>query len=118
MERRLTGRYNIPLRALVSFSDDPTQEFKTRNISAGGVLFITNETKPSGTRVFMSLFPDAMPGKRTREKTGVKIEGTVKRCSSTGMAVCFDDDSRFAKSAEMSNFGLTLVENLLRVKPH
>lgn len=90
MERRLKSRHNMPVKAIVSFTDTTTQEFKTLNISGDGAFLITDQAKPEGTRVFMSLFVETGPNKMIKKKAVVKVEGTVKRCTSYGMAVCFD----------------------------
>ncbi|MEN8134138.1 MAG: PilZ domain-containing protein [Thermodesulfobacteriota bacterium] len=96
MERRMTGRHNIPLRAIVSFTDATTREFKTLNISDDGAFLISDHAKPKGTRVFMSLFVENRPGKLINNRTMVNLEGTVRRSTSNGMAVYFDHRHRFA----------------------
>ena len=96
MERRLMGRHNISLRAIVSFTDTPAQEFKTLNISGDGAFLITDHPKPEGTRVFMSLFEDTRINKLIKRRHMVKVEGTVKRSTRYGMAVCFDHRQQFS----------------------
>jgi hypothetical protein len=97
MERRLKSRHKIPLlRAIVSFANTTSQEFKTLNISDDGAFIITDHPKPEGTRVFMSLFEDTWPNKLLKKKHMVKVEGTVRRKTSYGMAVCFDYRQQFA----------------------
>lgn len=95
MEKRSVHRYVIPMRALLSFSDAPTQMLRTRNISAEGAFFITDRTRPQGTNVFMSLFMNTAPGKRVRDRNVVKVRGTVMRRSAYGMAICFDQHYQF-----------------------
>jgi len=96
MERRLMSRHNIPVRAIVSFTDTTSQECKTLNISGDGAFLITDRPKPVGTRLFMSLLMDARPNKLIKKKTEIKLEGTVRRLTSYGMAVCFDHRHQFA----------------------
>ncbi len=79
MERRLKSRHNFPVRAIVSFPDTTTQEYKTLNISGDGAFLITDRTKPEGTRVFMSLFVESSPDKTIKKRIMVKLEGTVRR---------------------------------------
>lgn len=95
MERRSVQRYNIPMRALLSFSDAPTQMLKTYNISATGAFFPTDQARPEGTDVFMSLFMHNAPDKEVRERNVAKVSGRVKRSSDLGMAVCFDHPFQF-----------------------
>ena len=90
MEKRSVQRDKIPMRALLSFSDAPTQMLKTRNISAGGAFFVTDRARPEGTAVFMSLFLHTAPGKQVRDRNVAKVRGKVMRRSDYGMAVCFD----------------------------
>lgn len=96
MERRLMSRHNIPVRAIVSFTDTTSQECKTLNISGDGAFLITDRPKPVGTRLFMSLLMDARPNKLIKKKTEIKLEGTVRRLTTYGMAVCFDHRHQFA----------------------
>jgi len=96
MERRLMSRHNMPVRAIVSFTDTTTQEFETLNISGDGAFFATDRAKPEGTRIFMSLFVEARLNKMVNKKHVVNLEGTVKRRTSNGMAVCFDHRHQFA----------------------
>ena len=96
MERRLMSRHNIPVRAIVSFTDTTSQECKTLNISGDGAFLITDRPKPVGTRLFMSLLMDARPNKLIKKKTEIKLEGTVMRLTTYGMAVCFDHRHQFA----------------------
>ncbi|MCK4837403.1 MAG: PilZ domain-containing protein [Desulfobulbaceae bacterium] len=92
MEKRMTERYNIPLRAIVTFTGAPRQEIETLNISGDGAFFMTNQTMPEGTRFFMSLFMDDIPAKNPV----VMLEGTVKRRSTSGMGVYFDQRQQFS----------------------
>jgi hypothetical protein len=96
MERRLMDRHNLPVKAVVSFTDATSQECKTLNISGDGAFLITDKPKPVGTRLFMSLLMDARPDKLIKKKSVIKLEGTVRRLTSYGMAVCFEHRHQFA----------------------
>ena len=96
MNRRLAGRHNIPVRAIVSIPDAPPQQFETMDISADGAFLITDQPLATGTRVFMSLYVPPLPDKQVEEETVVEVEGTVSRLSSKGMGICFDHRHRFA----------------------
>jgi len=107
MEKRVDQRYDIPVRATLSFDNAPTQDLKTVNISAGGAFFRTNEVNQEGSEVimtiftestpdeaspetaelFMSLFDDAIPFK---DILAIKLKGKIVRCYNYGMAVSFD----------------------------
>ena len=92
MEKRMMERYNIPLRATVTFTGTPSQEIETLNISGDGAFFRTDQTMPEGTRFFMSLFMDDIPAKNPI----IMLEGTVARRSDSGMALYFDHRQQFA----------------------
>ncbi|MCK4839235.1 MAG: PilZ domain-containing protein [Desulfobulbaceae bacterium] len=96
MERRLKGRHNIPVKAIVSFADTTSQECKTLNISGDGAFLITDHVKPEGTRVLMSIFEDTKTNRLIKRRHMVKVEGTIKRSTIYGMAVCFDHRQQFA----------------------
>ncbi len=117
MEKRLGQRYNIPIRAILSFSDAPTQDLKILDISSGGAFIMTKQPKPEGTEVIMSLlmdatldrqigqkalsktkptevimslFKDAKPDNRIENRIWIKLKGMVKRSYNYGMAVGFN----------------------------
>ena len=102
MEKRVDQRYNIPMRAFLSFTDAATQDLKTLNISSGAAFIMTNQAKPEGTEVFMSLFSqgtkvfisrfmNVTPTKQAGERISIKFRGVVKRRYNFGMAVGFDN---------------------------
>jgi hypothetical protein len=124
IEKRLERRYNIPMRAILSFTDAPIQDLQTLNISSGGAFIITNQITPAGTEVSMSLFMNvatdekieergaiqakgtevfmsqfmaAIPYKTMGERIEFKFKGVVKRNNNHGMAVCFDNQSGIAR---------------------
>ncbi len=117
MEKRLEQRYNIPIRAILSFTDAPTQDLKILDISSGGAFIMTKQAKPEGTEVIMSLlmdatldrqigmrgvsklrptevimslFKDAKPDNKIGDRIWIKLKGMVKRTYNYGMAVGFN----------------------------
>ena len=97
MERRLMDRHNLQMKAILSFADTQTKECKTLNISGGGAFIMTAQTKPVGSKIFISLLTDARPDTQIKRKTVIKLEGTVRRTTTYGMAVCFEPCQQFAE---------------------
>jgi hypothetical protein len=98
MEKRLLDRYNLQMKAILSFTNTTTKEARTLNISGDGAFIMTSQIKPVGSKIFISLLFDAKPDKQIKRKTVIKLEGTVRRTTIYGMAVCFhpcqcDDDA-------------------------
>ncbi len=89
MEKRLTDRYNLQMKAILSFTDTQTKEARTLNISGDGAFIMTSQIKPVGSKIFISLLVDAKPDEQIKRKTVIKLEGTVRRTTIYGMAVCF-----------------------------
>ena len=90
MERRLMDRHNLQMKAILSFPDTPTKQCTTLNISGNGAFIMTDQARPVGSRIFISLLTEAKPDKQIKKKTVIKLEGSVKRTTNYGMAVCFD----------------------------
>ena len=89
-------RHNFPVKAIVNYTDTTSQECKALNISGDGAFLITDKPKPIGTRLFMSLLMDTRPDQMIKKKSVIKLEGTVRRLTAYGMAVCFDHRHQFA----------------------
>lgn len=89
MEKRLTDRYNLQMKAILSFTDTTTKEARTLNISGDGAFIMTSQIKPVGSKIFISLLFDAKPDKQINKKTVIRLEATVRRTTIYGMAVCF-----------------------------
>jgi len=107
MEKRVDRRYSIPVRAVLSFVDAPTQDLRTSNISAAGAFIETDHTCLEGTEIFMTLFKgaeldesgiegseafkllfkEAMP---FENMLTAKFKARIVRCFNRGMAVSFD----------------------------
>ena len=95
MEKRTKQRYNLSLRAVLSFADAPTRDLKTKNISIGGAYFETDEIMPEGTEVILSLFPIHRDNDSPDRQKVEYLEGEVRRCSEGGMAIAFDELHHF-----------------------
>jgi len=96
MERRLKSRHNIPMKAIVTFDDTTSHEYETLNVSGDGAFLITDKAKPIGTKVLISLIMESVLKNQDKEKTAITVEGTINRCTSHGMAVCFDRRQYFS----------------------
>jgi hypothetical protein len=97
-ERRKLERFDFEVPAQIKgvVSDEKGEmcDLSTTNICAGGAFFRTADPFPEGTKVKMQL---VLPLDRIKELVGhdrvnVRVEGTVIRCGSAGMAVCFNED--------------------------
>lgn len=97
-ERRKLERFHFEVPAkiegVVSGEKGQICDLSTTNICAGGAFFRTADPLPQGTKVKMNL---VLPLDRIKELVGhdrvnVRVEGTVIRCGSNGMAVCFNED--------------------------
>jgi hypothetical protein len=97
-ERRNLERFSFEVPAkievLVSGEKKKMLDLPTSNICAGGAFFHTEEALPEGTKVKVDLI---LPLDRLKElishnRVDVKVNGTVVRSGSRGMAVCFNED--------------------------
>jgi hypothetical protein len=96
-EQRKYERFQLelPARLEMNFSErTEIFELQTGDISAAGSLLLgTTEQFPVGTRCQLELI---VTSERIKELTGVqgliKIEGTIVRSTSEGVAICFDGD--------------------------
>ena len=96
-ERRKFERFSLGLPAKIEVlnpqRERETCELLTRDVSAGGAFFLTDEPFPTGTQVQLrlSLFSEII-----RELTGtqgsLRIEGKVIRSGPSGMAIYFDEN--------------------------
>lgn len=103
-ERRKLERFilRIPARieAVISINTRRTLDLLTSNVSAGGAFFPGGEGLPEGTAVKVDL---KLPVERFRalvdcNEVSVKLNGTILRCGSAGMAVGFDTNYHFVPS--------------------
>ena len=97
-ERRRLERFSfeVPSRIEVMVPADrkETLDLQTSDICAGGAFFRTTQILPEGTKVNIDLI---LPFDRLRELIGhsrvnVKVNGTVVRSGSNGMAISFSED--------------------------
>ena len=88
-------RFNLSLRAILSFTNAPTRELQTKDISIGGAFFETHDTMPEGTSVFLSLFSLSHKDHRPDHQTVENLSGKVMRRNNHGMAICFDTPHHF-----------------------
>ena len=96
-ERRTYERFQLSLPARLELnSAERTEifELQTKDISAAGALLVgTPEQFLAGTRCQLELI---VTSERIKELTGVqgliKVEGTIVRSTTDGVAVCFDGD--------------------------
>ena len=96
MERRLKSRHSIPMKAIVTYDDTTSHEYETLDVSGDGAFLITDKAKPVGTKVLMSIIMDSWPNNQEMKRKAITVEGTVNRCTSHGMAVCFDRRQHFS----------------------
>ncbi len=88
-------RYDIPLKALLSFADAPSRELTTTNISEGGVYFETDSILPVGTEVYLSIFPTSFNNWQDDQQKIVRLQGKVQRLNDHGVAICFYENYYF-----------------------
>ena len=89
MEKRMMERYDIPLKTLLSFTDSPTRDLTTTNISAGGVFFETDAILPVGAEVYLSIFPGSFKNWLADQQKIIRLQGRVLRRNEYGVAICF-----------------------------
>jgi len=92
--RRRIERFSMSIPSKVSsiMHDYSDQELATTNISAGGVFFETGQTYPAGTEVTLIISLDFGGIKASQPQSRFRVEGTVVRTDSNGMAIAFDPD--------------------------
>ena len=89
MERRTMERYELPLKALLSFANAPSRELTTTNISEGGVFFETDAIFPVGSEVYLSIFPSSLKNWPIDQRQIVRLQGRIHRRNEHGVAICF-----------------------------
>ena len=90
MDRRINDRHAIQVKTILSFADTPAKECRTLNVSGGGAFIMTSKPKPVGSKLYMSFLMDAKPNDQIRKKTVINLEGSVRRTTPYGIAVCFE----------------------------
>ncbi len=107
-ERRKLQRFDLRLPAWL-MPNGPKNGRKvtviTRDISADGAFFFTNEPLVVGAPVTACVVLPAREGRRQMpDKTGVIFKGQVVRVGMDGVAVCFDRQSEIASLTDGENF--------------
>ena len=100
MEKRKVERFNLNLEAFVRVAGQSfptkTSRLKTRDVSMNGAYLLTPEPLPVDTKasvdVIISL--EGLAPSETR-KALIEASETVLRTDSEGMAIRFDETSRF-----------------------
>ena len=99
-ERRKFERFALALHAsvetVVSGRKRDSFDFLTSDVSGGGAFFKSEEPIPAGTRVRHEIIVSSDSLKDLTGAQGyLRVEGTVVRSDSKGMAVRFDEQYRF-----------------------
>ena len=95
-ERRKFERFDLRLPGTIevlTLHGTDIIDFLSNDISMGGSYIHANVTVPEGTHVRLNL---TVHSERLAELTGTQgrmtVDGTVVRCTSAGIAVCFGED--------------------------
>ena len=97
-ERRKLERFSFEVPAKIEVlglaETQKILDLPPDNICSGGAFFRTTQALAEGTKVTIDLI---LPLDRLKELTGhtgaiVRVNGTVVRCGSTGMAICFNEN--------------------------
>lgn len=96
-EKRKMERFSLQLLARFSVKGGDggrdSIELLTRNISAGGAFIQTHSPFKVGTRLNIEvIFPLDRIKKVEGEMAFIKVNGSVIRSETQGMAICFDED--------------------------
>ena len=100
MEKRKVERFDLNLEAFVLVAGESSRKkpsrLMTRDVSMNGAYLLTPEPLPIGTKVKVDvilslggLAPDET------QKALIQASGLVLRTDSEGMAIRFDDNSKF-----------------------
>ena len=112
IEKRQVERFDLKLEAYVVRSDDaPAAEshhLTTRDVSMNGAYLFTKQPFPLGTRVKVDVILSmeepklSMEGPKQQKtyKALIKAFGEVLRTDGEGMAIGFDENSKFMPFAE------------------
>lgn len=96
-ERRKLERFNLHVSAKLAAEDQERKnevlQLETRDISADGAFFISQEPLAEGSRVELEMVLSMDKFQQVigrKGKVELKIKGYVIRSDSEGVAVCFD----------------------------
>jgi len=105
MEKRLVERFDLNLEAyvLVAGESPGTQASRltTRDVSMNGAYLLTQKPLPIGTKVNVDVILSlgGLPPSET-QKALIKASGAVLRTDDEGMAIRFDENSKFLPYSE------------------
>ncbi len=105
IEKRQVERFDLKLEAYVIQADNAarteTQQLTTRDVSMNGAYLLTKKPLPLGTKVKVDviLSLEGVAQQKTR-KALIKAFGEVLRTDREGMAIGFDESSKFMPFAE------------------
>jgi hypothetical protein len=105
VEKRDVERFDLNLEAYVlvdgASPDAQAQSLMTRDVSMNGAYLLTPTPLPLGTKVNVDviLSLEGLTPRETR-KALIKASGAVLRTDSKGMAIRFDENSKFLPFAE------------------
>ena len=100
IEKRAVERFDLNLEAYVATAGDlpkvHPQRLMTRDVSMNGAYLLTKKPLPIGTKVKVDviLSLESLPPSQT-QKALIKASGAVMRTDGDGMAIRFDENSKF-----------------------
>ena len=105
IDKRQVERFDLNLETFVLANHDTPktqpQMLMTRDVSMNGVYLLTDEPFPIGTEVKVDVIlplESLMPS--VNQKALIKASGEVLRTDGKGMAIRFDENSRFLPFSE------------------
>ena len=105
MEKRKVERFDLNLEAFVlvvgESSDKKPSRLMTRDVSMNGAYLLTPEPLPIGTKVNVDVILSlgSLAPSETRNAL-IQASGAVLRTDSEGMAIRFDENSKFLPYSE------------------
>jgi hypothetical protein len=105
IDKRAVERFDLNLEAYVLANGEPftnqPQVLTTRDVSMNGAYLLTDKPFPIGTEVKIDVIlplESLMHG--VKQKALIKACGSVLRTDSEGMAIRFDENSKFLPFSE------------------
>jgi len=97
-DERNIERFDLNLKAFVLIIDpkdvSESLPMRTRDVSARGAFLLTDTPLPAGTRVKVDMVLPLNELKKIGGKALIKTSGKVLRQETSGMAICFDRNSK------------------------